>query len=63
MKRRTNITINPAIYKRAQILMEAHSYDDFSGFVEQLIRNEWERNETLGITLPKKRLPPSPEHN
>lgn len=63
MKRRTNITINPVIHQRAQILMEAHSFDDFSGFLEQLIRAEWERAKAAGITLPEKRLPPSPKHN
>jgi hypothetical protein len=63
MKRRVHMTINPNIYQRAQILMEAQSFDDFSSFVEQLIRAESERLQAAGITLPKKRLPPSPEHN
>lgn len=43
MKRRTNITINEAIYAKAQELMQVTDFDDFSGFVEQLVRDEWER--------------------
>lgn len=42
MKRRTNITINPEIYRRAQQVMSLKGFSDFSGYIEQLIRDEWQ---------------------
>jgi hypothetical protein len=42
MKRRTNLTINPEVFRRAQQVMALKGFSDFSGFVEQLIRDEWE---------------------
>ena len=41
--KRTTITINEGLYRRAQKVMAAREFDDFSGFVQQLIREEWER--------------------
>lgn len=43
MKRRTNITINDEIYAKALEVMAADHFDDFSGFIEQLVRDEWRR--------------------
>lgn len=43
MKRRTNVTLNPAVYDLATEIMKVRRFDEFSGFVEQLIREEWER--------------------
>jgi hypothetical protein len=59
MKRRTNITINESIYAKAQELMALSAFSDFSGFVEQLIRDEWARKYpvrpicSLGDILPQ----------
>lgn len=48
-KKRTNITINPKIYALAQDLMGADHFDDFSGYVEHLIREEAKRRQaTVG---------------
>lgn len=43
MKRRTNVTLNPAVYDLATAIMKVRHFDEFSGFVEQLIREEWDR--------------------
>lgn len=40
-KKRTTVTINKDLYERAQELMKAEHFDDFSGFVEQMIRDRW----------------------
>lgn len=40
---RTNISIAPRIREMADALMAARAFSDFSGFVAQLIREEWER--------------------
>jgi hypothetical protein len=52
MKRRTNITINESIYAKAQELMAADDFSDFSGFVEQLIRDEWSRRHPVRPVRP-----------
>lgn len=52
MKRRTNITINESIYAKAQELMRLDHFDDFSGFIEQLIRDEWARTHDRGPARP-----------
>ena len=52
MKRRTNITINESIYAKAQELMRLDHFDDFSGFIEQLIRDEWARKHDRGPARP-----------
>lgn len=52
MKRRTNITINESIYAKAQELMRLDHFDDFSGFIEQLIRDEWARKHARGPARP-----------
>lgn len=43
MKTRRNITIDPSILARANELMNLRCFSDFSGFIEQLIREEWDR--------------------
>lgn len=42
-KLRANITMNEAVRDRATKLMEHLGHSDFSGFLETLIREEWER--------------------
>lgn len=42
MKKRTNITIHPDLYKKARQLMKLEDFADFSGFVEHLIRSKWQ---------------------
>jgi hypothetical protein len=53
-KRRTNLTINPNLFEEAQKLMSLRNFDDFSSFVEQLIREELERRQG-----PKTMPPPT----
>jgi hypothetical protein len=42
-KKRINITMSPAIRALADEVMETRRFGDLSGFLEQLIREEWER--------------------
>lgn len=42
-KSRINISMDPAIRALADTVMEARRFSDFSGFLEQLIREEFER--------------------
>lgn len=42
-KTRTNLTLHPRIRQLAARLMEERAFNDFSPFVEQLIREEFER--------------------
>lgn len=58
MKRRTNITINAEIYDKALEVMATDHFDDFSGFVEQLVREEWKRRNGPVVIRDQ---PPSPE--
>lgn len=45
--KRTTISISEPIYDVAQQLMEARKFgNDFSNFVQSLIREEWERRQT-----------------
>lgn len=41
--KRTTITINTGLLKKAEALMAAEDFGDFSGFVQDLIRQEWKR--------------------
>jgi len=43
LKTRRNVTLNPHVIARATEVMQLRHFDDFSGFIEQLIREEWER--------------------
>lgn len=43
MKRRTNLTIDPKVFALAQEVMRLRHFSDFSGFIEQIIREEHER--------------------
>ena len=43
MKTRTQISINPELVKVAQELMVQRKFDSFSGLLEALIREDWER--------------------
>jgi Arc/MetJ-type ribon-helix-helix transcriptional regulator len=40
--RRTNITISESLYRKAQELMRLRDFGDFSGYIQQLIREDWE---------------------
>jgi hypothetical protein len=40
---RTTITLPDAIKKKAEAIMEARDFGDLSGFLQQLIREEYER--------------------
>jgi hypothetical protein len=42
-KSRINISMDPAIRALADSIMEARCFGDFSGFLEQLIREEFDR--------------------
>lgn len=42
-KRRVNLTVHPSLYEKAQNLMAEDCFADFSGYVEHLIRVEWQR--------------------
>lgn len=41
--KRKNITLPKSIIELADKLMELRKFTDFSGFAQQLIREEWER--------------------
>lgn len=43
MKERKNLTISPAILKKADDLIAVMHTDDLSGLVAALVREEWER--------------------
>lgn len=53
--RRTNISISPAVRKMADELMDLRAYSELSGFLSQLIREEWERRHG-----PARFPPPTP---
>ena len=40
---RTTISITPSILRKAEEVMNARSFSDFSGMLHQLIREEYER--------------------
>jgi hypothetical protein len=52
MKKRTTITIHPDLYAKAQELMSAAHFSDFSTFVEHLIRQESHSNLALNEPPP-----------
>jgi hypothetical protein len=43
MKTRTQISVNPELVDVAHQLMEKRKFSAFSGLIEALIREEWER--------------------
>lgn len=55
MKLRKNITVGSELFELATELMKMRRFDDFSGFIEQLIREEWERR--CGIMAPAQQSP------
>lgn len=40
---RTTLSFAPSLYAKARRVMEARDFSDFSSFVQQLIREEWDR--------------------
>jgi uncharacterized membrane protein YheB (UPF0754 family) len=50
--KRTTISISHRLYAKAQELMKLRDYDDFAGFLQQLIREEYHR-----------RVQPLPDHD
>ena len=53
MKRRTNISMDEGIRELAEEIMANRRFADFSGFIEQLIRDEYDRR--FGKTPPSVR--------
>lgn len=51
MKKRVNISISAQIQNKAKILMKLRDFEEFSTYLEDLIRTEWERrNGPLRVT-------------
>lgn len=44
--KRTTITIPQSLYNVAEDVMAERHFSDFSGFVQSLIREEWERRQS-----------------
>ena len=62
-KRRVNLTVHPSLYEKAQNLMAEDCFADFSGYVEHLIRVEWQRrNANLTAEQVGKVLGPYAQH-
>lgn len=61
-KQRTSITINPELHELGKSLAKEQHFDDFSNFVEHLIRSEWERRQTSRLleTVQPAALPAVP---
>lgn len=51
---RTTMSFSRGILDKAQRVMDARDFTDFSGFIQQLIREEWERR---GLPEPTQREP------
>ena len=47
MKERIQVAIAPALVAEAKRLMVERKFDNFSGFLEALIRDEWERRNVI----------------
>lgn len=63
MKKRVNISISAQIQNKARILMKLRDFEEFSTYLEDLIRTEWERrNGPLRVAdleaAPKSKGPP-----
>lgn len=57
-----NLTINPRVRELADLVMKARCYDSISVFVEDLIRDEYERRvERITVITVPPIEPPSPE--
>jgi hypothetical protein len=48
LKARSSINLHEPILQRAKILMHHKGFPTLTGFVEQLIREEWERQSAKG---------------
>lgn len=55
---RTQLTLYPPILERGEKLMKLLAFRTFSGFVEYLIREEWERR--YGPTRGQNEVEPGP---
>jgi metal-responsive CopG/Arc/MetJ family transcriptional regulator len=55
--KRTTITISEALYAKAEELMRLRDFGDFSGFIQQLIREEYERRHGPATLAEKKKSP------
>ncbi len=63
--KRTTITIPQSLYEVAEEVMDARHFSDFSGFVQSLIREEWERRQAalkLGEHSPAVTQHPTAPH-
>jgi hypothetical protein len=59
VKERVNITINPAIHLLAKRQMAVRLQTSFSSYLEQLIREQWARDQAAGIAGTYPADPPS----
>ena len=59
-KQRTSITINPDLHDLGKHLAKEQHFDDFSNFIEHLIRSEWERRHTSKLL---EKLSPSAQND
>lgn len=57
MKIRKNTTISEAILHRAEKLMAARGFDDYSEFISALVREEWERRNVVNVAELVEALP------
>lgn len=58
--RRTNITISQSLYEKALENMRVRDFSDFSGYVQQLIREDWAHRELVMSMRDKPQQPPMP---
>ena len=53
MKIRKQISVSPVIYTAAREMMKRHLFSEFSGFIEELIRERWaDEQERAGLAAP-----------
>lgn len=57
MTKRTTISLPASLLEKAELLMQARDFNDFSGLIQTLIREEYERRHGP-MTLQDKLTPP-----
>lgn len=63
MKKRVLVTLNPDLVESAKKLMKSRQFDNFSNFIEVLIREEWERRTTSELLNLRQKLDWQYQHN
>jgi hypothetical protein len=58
--KRINISLPVSIQEKAQAIMAARDFGDLSGFLQQLIREEYERRHGPAPIADELREPPTP---